>query len=95
MATRHEEGRCEKNILKRFHVCKGLSNDDVGAARGTVVKEIRRGADFKSGYFSLKKSWGGLPRRTSQFIVVLCCCTQGVRDLQPLLGFKKCKNRQR
>ena len=37
MAGRHEERCCEKNVLTQFHVCKGLSNDDVGAARGTTV----------------------------------------------------------
>ena len=29
-----------------FLVWKGLSNDDVGVARGTVILEIRPGADF-------------------------------------------------
>ena len=52
MAARHEEGCYEKNILKHFHACKGLSNDDVGAARGTVFQEIRPGADFKTGDFA-------------------------------------------
>ena len=34
-----------------FRVCKGLSNDDVGVARGTVFQEIRPGAGFKTGNF--------------------------------------------
>ena len=54
MAARHEKGCYEKNILKHFHACKGLSNlsnDDVGAARGTVFQEIRPGAGFKTGDF--------------------------------------------
>ena len=51
MAARHKEGCYEKSILKHFHACKGLSNDDIGAARGTVFQEIRPGAGFKTGHF--------------------------------------------
>ena len=58
MAARHEEGCYEKSILKQFHVCKGLSNDDVGAARGTIFQEIRPGAGFKTGDF-VKEMLGG------------------------------------
>ena len=43
MASRHEEGCYEKRVLIRFHVRKGLSNDDVGAARVIVFQEIRPG----------------------------------------------------
>ena len=41
----------KKNILKHFHACKGLSNDDVEATKGTVFQEIQPGADFKTGDF--------------------------------------------
>ena len=59
MAARHEEG-CwdEKRILKHFRVCKGLSNDDVGAASSTVFQEIRPGAASKTGDF-VKEMLGG------------------------------------
>ena len=58
MAARHEEGCNEKSILKLFRVCKGLSNDDVGAARGAVFQEIRPGAGFRTGDFVNEKLWG-------------------------------------
>ena len=64
MASRHEEGCYEKRVLIRFHVRKGLSNDDVGAARDTVVQEIRPGAGFKTGDF-VNETLGGLYRRTT------------------------------
>ena len=60
MAARHEEGCYEKSILKHFHVCKGLSSDDVGVARVTVFQEIRRGAGFKTGDF-VEANLEGLP----------------------------------
>ena len=41
----------EENIFMYFLDCKGLSNDDVGVARGTVFQEIRPGAGFKTGDF--------------------------------------------
>ena len=53
----------KKNILKHFLVCIGLSNDDVGVARGTVFQEIRPGAGFKTGDF-VEKSWGGYRSKT-------------------------------
>ena len=31
----------KKNILTHVLVCEGLSNDDVGVARGIVFQEIR------------------------------------------------------
>ena len=34
-----------------FLVYGGLSNDDVGVARGTLFQEIRPGAGFKTGDF--------------------------------------------
>ena len=60
MAAGHEEGRYEKNILKHFHACKGLSNDDVGATRDTVFREIRPGAGFETGDF-VQEKLGVLP----------------------------------
>ena len=43
---------------KHFHVYKGLSIDDVGAAKGTVVQETRPGAGSKTGGFAEEKSGG-------------------------------------
>ena len=48
----------KKTILTHFHDCKGLSNDDVGAARVTVFQKMRRGAGFKTGDF-VKEKLGG------------------------------------
>ena len=39
---------------------KGLSNDDIEVAAGTVLQEIRPGAGFKTGDF-VKETLGGLP----------------------------------
>ena len=64
MAARHEEGRYEKSILKHFLGCEGLSDDDVGAARGTVFQEIRPDVLVSKPAISLKKSWGGYRRTT-------------------------------
>ena len=41
-----------------FLICKGQSNDDVGATRSTVFQEIRPGAGFKTGDFVKEKSGG-------------------------------------
>ena len=43
-----------------FFVCKGLSNDDVGGARGTVFREIQLESGFKTGD-SINEKLGGLP----------------------------------
>ena len=43
-----------------FRVCKGLSNDDVGGARGTVFQEIWPEAGFETGDF-VKEMLGGIP----------------------------------
>ena len=51
---------CKKYLDLFFLVCKGLSNDDVGVARGTIFQEIRPGAGFKTGDF-VKEKLGGLP----------------------------------
>ena len=62
MAARHEEGCHEMHIFAYFLVLhEGLSNDDVGVARGTVFQEIRPGAGFKTGDFGKDKLGGLLP----------------------------------
>ena len=48
----------KKNVC--FLLCKGLSNDDVGVARGTVLQEVRPGIGFESGDF-FEEKWGGVP----------------------------------
>ena len=59
------------NIL----VGKGLSNDDVGVARGTTVRqEIRARAGFKTGAISSKKNSGGYRRTTHR-------CNSTVRSM--------------
>ena len=56
MAARHAEGCYENNIPQTFFlVFKGLSDDDLGAARGAVLQEIRPGAGFKTGDFVEEK----------------------------------------
>ena len=64
MAARHEEG-CYKYIyvFGCLLVCEGLSNDDVGVARGTVFQAIRSEAGFKTGDF-FKEKLGGYRRTT-------------------------------
>ena len=39
--------------------CKGLSNDDIEVVRGTVFREVRPGAGFKTGNF-VEELLGGL-----------------------------------
>ena len=51
MAARHEEGCHGKTIFTYFPVCKGLSNDDIGVARGTVILETRTEAGVKTSEF--------------------------------------------
>ena len=46
-------------MFRYFLVCKGLSNDDVGRARGTVFQEIRPGAGFETCDFVTEKGVGG------------------------------------
>ena len=48
----------EENIFKYSLGCKGLLNDDIEVARGTVFREIRPGVGFKPA-ISFKRSWGG------------------------------------
>ena len=47
-----------------FLVCKGLSTDDVGVARGVIFQEIRPGTGFKSGDSVKRKVRGGYSRTT-------------------------------
>ena len=60
MAARHEEACYEKSICIYYLVCGGLSIDDVGVSRDTVLQEMRPGAGFKTGDF-VKEKLGGLP----------------------------------
>ena len=65
MAAQLEEG-CYENYTIFSHIFQfenGLSNDDVGAARGNVLREIRPGAGSKPGDF-VEKSWGCYRRTT-------------------------------
>ena len=54
-----------KNISSHIFLFekKGLSNDDIGGARGTLFQETRPGAGFKTGDF-VKEKWGGYRRTT-------------------------------
>ena len=49
----------QKISVTHILVCKGLSNDGVGVARGTVFQKIITGAGFKTGDF-VEESWGGV-----------------------------------
>ena len=52
MAARREEGYWEKNILNVFLVCKGLSDDDVGAAsKGHSISGDTAGSWFRNRRF--------------------------------------------
>ena len=64
MAARREEYCHENHIFICFLVRKGLSNDSIGVGRGTVFKDIRPGADFKTGDF-VQEKLGGLPYNDS------------------------------
>ena len=59
MAARRKD-TIEKEVSIHFLVCKGLSIDDVGVSRHTIVQEIRRGAGFETDDF-VKEKLGGLP----------------------------------
>ena len=60
MAARREEGCHENHIFMCLLVCKRLSGDDFGVARGTVFQEIRAGVGFKTGDF-VQEVLEGLP----------------------------------
>ena len=47
-------------IFIYISVCKGLSNNDGGRARGGVFQEIRPGSHFKIGETSLIMKFGGV-----------------------------------
>ena len=50
-----------KNVFKAFLICKGLSNDDVGVARGNVYQGMRPGSGLKKlGHFVIEKLGGYL-----------------------------------
>ena len=53
------KGSVERKVSIYFLVCKGLSNDGVGVARGTVFQEARPGAGFTTGDF-VKEKLGGV-----------------------------------
>ena len=59
-------------------VCKGLSNDDVGVARGTVLQEVRPGAGFKISD-SVNEKLGGLPWNDSFELRMLVVSYPGLR----------------
>ena len=48
----------KKNVMTYFLVYTGLSNDDVGATRGTVFQEVRPGVGSKTGDFAKEKLAG-------------------------------------
>ena len=59
-AARHEERRHEDISSKYLVVCEGLSNDDVGLARGPLFLEtVRPGACFKTSDFVEENLGGG------------------------------------
>ena len=60
MAARQEGGRYESQLFVYVLVCKGLSDDDVGVAWGTVSEEIRPAAGVKTSDLVIEKI-GGLP----------------------------------
>ena len=60
MAARHEEEDATNYENAHLHlrfVCTGLSNDDVGVARGNVCRRYARELVSKPAIW-LKKSWG-------------------------------------
>ena len=56
MAARHKEGCCEKDVFVRVLICKGLSNDAVGAIPGDTA-----GRWFENRRLRQRKVRGGLP----------------------------------
>ena len=61
-----------------FLGCKGLLNDDIEGAGGTVYQEIRPGAGFKTPAISLKKVGGASVERfyyTAIKLLLYCYCT--------------------
>ena len=68
MAARHEKedakNKAHPQASMFLFAKKGLSNDDVGLAGGTVFEGIRPGAGFKTGDFAKEKLGGGHRRTT-------------------------------
>ena len=62
--SRHQKGCNENNAFMYLVACKGLSNDDVGVARGAAFQEIRAGVGFKTGHFVKPKFGGGYRSKT-------------------------------
>ena len=59
-----KKGACyEMDMFTCFLVCEGLSTDDVGVARGTVLQEIRPCAGFKTDHFVKEKLGGATVER--------------------------------
>ena len=79
MAARHEVGCYEKKSLHTFLACKGLSNDDVRVASGTVFQVTGSEPCSKNGDF-VDKTLGGLS------------CNESAR--QPLHGPQLCLHKQ-
>ena len=63
-AARHEEWCYEENIFMYFFGCKGLSNDGIELAGGTVFYEIWSGVGFKTRRFPWRNVRGGYRRTT-------------------------------
>ena len=61
----HQQGyKWKTKYLNIFlQVCKGLSIDDVGVSRDTVIQEIRPGAGFGTGDFVEEKVGGATVER--------------------------------
>ena len=85
MPARHEEACHEKHISRKYLVYKGLPNDEVGEARGTIFRETRPGGLVSTPAISSKKSWEGY-RRTGQRRVF-------TRAKTTLVHFKKWQER--
>ena len=54
-AAQHDQGCYKKALVTHFLVFKGLSNDDVGVARGTVFRENAAGSGFQNRRFRCRK----------------------------------------
>ena len=80
MAARHEEACYEKKHPHTFSCLpEGLSNHDVGVARGIVFQETRPGAGFKTGDF-VKEKLGGLPWNDSHQVYLFMNRTLHVQN---------------
>ena len=87
MAARHEEGRPETHISMDFLVCDGISNDDVGVAKGTVFQALRPGAGFKTGDFVEEKFGGGTEERLKViYLAAMQCQHHGMLITLPALS---------